>query len=752
MDEVKSKRGEPIAKYLHGLWLHAARYQSYSWKVRVAARAILILFFLLVFPMREAHSLGDGLCHYWGVLVGISDFCNPNIHDLTYAADDVIALHDLLVQDERWSDSRLTVLTNSQASKAAVENALVSMAASSDSDDVCLIFFSGHGGQANTDLPPYDEGDGVDEYIPCWDTNLQDYSADILDDELGNLLGQIKGKKVVLLDTCFSGGHIKSSSKAIGQEKREAAVTTKFLSKPFEYGTGMNEKDDGFVRDLVRYLPEVKDAHDQSDIVVLTACDDDEVSYETPAFGHGEFTYFLLLGLQSYDANGNGQVSVGESFAYLDPALRAYNPTVTPQKYDSIVEEVDIVQQITNNRMTVIGHGDFNWVYPFNTHFKKRRAEYIYSPSQLGPAGDITGLKLFVAQPPCMPLGSCAVRMTCTNISSYSAPPEWTSGEWTTVYSGIMTITESGPVSFPFSAPFHYDGTRNVIIDFSFSNPIWYNCGTFFGSYSEQYTMIYHARDDDTYGEPTTWAGISPPPVRDENPPDAAGSYLDVELEFAAPGTVLSSVPQITAVTSTATTLPVPDIPIQLNLSAVSPDGTPLQYQFYYKAGYGTPEWDTTVWQIVQSWGPVEGATYYLPSGNCYLVGHVVPSGETWETGDPQGGFNVISSGPVRITNVFSDLTGQPAPGQVIRFTVDAVGPQNVALQYRFCYRAGYGTPNWDTSTWQVVQDWSAANSAAYTFGVSGNYFLLGQVIAQGEIWEEGDLQGGFNVVVRRAP
>jgi len=34
---------------------------------------------------------------------------------------------------------------------------------------------------------------------------------------------------------------------------------------------------------------------------------------------------------------------------------------------------------------------------------------------------------------------------------------------------------------------------------------------------------------------------------------------------------------------------------------------------------------------------------YSLPSPeNYYLVGHAVPMGETWETGDLQGGFNII--------------------------------------------------------------------------------------------------------------
>ena len=295
----------------------------------------------------------------------------------------------------------------------------------------------------------------------------------------------------------------------------------------------MTRKGDGFASDLVDGLTALKDVKDQTDIIVLTASDDDETSYEGLEFRHGNFTYFLLLGLKSKGANSNGDVSAEESFAYLQPVLREYtNFTVTPQKYDGTSDETDLLQP-TADRLVFVGSGDFTWQYPFNTYFQKRRAESIYTPSQLGRGGHIKALKIFVEEKPLMPLKNCTIRMKHTTDNEYSASPQWTSSGWKTVYAGTKTIDDLGPVLFNLSAPFHYDGVRNLLIDFSFSNLSYEDNGLFYGSYSDTYTLIYHSRDDDTYGEPTTWAGTSPQPTRDENPPDA-GSYIDLELEFYA--------------------------------------------------------------------------------------------------------------------------------------------------------------------------------------------------------------------------
>ena len=477
----------------------------------------------------QAASAGDGITRYWGVFVGISDY--QTISDLDFSADDAASIYNLFLQDPRWDAQRMTLLRNSQASRTAVESAITAMASSSDDDDICLFFFSGHGGQAGVDFVPSDESDGKDEYLACWDSNDSDYTGDFVDDDMGDTLGRISGTTVVMLDACFSGGFIKAVSSQTASGKTQTSRNIKFTRKPFEQHAAKTRKGDGFASDLVDGIAALKDVNDQSDIIVLTASDDDETSSESSEFRQGEFTYFLLLGLKSNDANSNGYVSAEESFAYLKPSLREYtNSTVAPQKYDDASGETDLLQP-TAERLVFIGSGDFSWKYPFNTYFQKRRAEYIYIQSQLGQGGHIKALKIFVEEQPLMPIKNCTIRMKHTTDSEYGTSPQWTSSGWTTVFAETKTIDDIGPVPFNLSTPFHYDGVRNLLIDFSFSNSSYEDKGLFYGSYSDTYSMIYHSRDDDNYGEPTTWAGTFPQPTRDENTPDA-GSYLDLELEF----------------------------------------------------------------------------------------------------------------------------------------------------------------------------------------------------------------------------
>ena len=489
---------------------------------------------IYIFVAAQPVLAGDGITRYWGVFVGISDYQTQS--DLNFSADDATSIYNLLLHDSRWDASRMTLLRNSQASRAGIDNAITAMASLSDDDDINLFFFSGHGGQANDDFIPFDELDAKDEYLGCWDSNNFDYNGDFLDDDMGEILGQIRGTTVVMLDTCFSGGHIKATSSKSTSGKTHTSQNIKFIIKPFEQQTGITRKGDGFASDLVDGVSALKDADDLLNIIVLTASDDDELSYESPELQQGIFTYFLMLGLKTNDVNNNGHVSAEESFEYLQPEIKEYtNTTFTPQKYDGISGEIDLLRP-TAERLVFIGSGDFPWLYPFNTYYQKRRAEYIYTQSQLGRKGYIRSLKIFVEEKPLMPLKNCTIRMKHTTESEYGTSPQWTSSGWTTVYAGTKTIDGLGPAPFILSTPFYYDGIRNLIIDFSFSNSSYEDNGWFWGTFSDTYSMIYHDRDDANYGEPTTWTGTSPPPTRDENPPDAAGSYLDLELEFYAQG------------------------------------------------------------------------------------------------------------------------------------------------------------------------------------------------------------------------
>ena len=78
-------------------------------------------------------------------------------------------------------------------------------------------------------------------------------------------------------------------------------------------------------------------------------------------------------------------------------------------------------------------------------------------------------------------------------------------------------------------------------------------------------------------------------------------------------------------------------------MHAAGPGGAILQFQFYYKSGYGLEVWNRNKWQVVKEWSADNWVEYALPAaGNYYVVGHVVAEGETWRKGDPQGGFTVV--------------------------------------------------------------------------------------------------------------
>jgi len=224
----------------------------------ITALIITCFLFCTVVPV----SAGDGISRYWAVIVGISDY--QNINDLKYADNDSTSFYNLLIQDSRWEESRMTLLENSQASRAAIENAITIMAENSDEDDIVLFFFSGHGGQANEDFIPLDETDGMDEYLVCWDSTTFDYSGDITDDDLGEVLSGIGGTTIVLIDACFSGGHLKTVSQKSDSIGIQELQEIKFVKKPFEQQAGTGRTGDGFASDLFNRFSALKDAGDQA--------------------------------------------------------------------------------------------------------------------------------------------------------------------------------------------------------------------------------------------------------------------------------------------------------------------------------------------------------------------------------------------------------------------------------------------------------------------------------------------------------
>jgi hypothetical protein len=261
---------------------------------------ILIGLSLLLTPLPSGASLGPEAPEattYYGVIVGVADY--PGGGDLLFTDDDAREIRDALLRYGNWEEANIQLLLDSAATKSAIQAAIEQIGAVADADDVVLFFFSGHG-TIGSDIAPLDETDGVDEYLCSYGSITSQF---IRDDELSLWLGELPTTNVVvILDTCYSGGHVKLQGR-----------TAKSLP-----GTpvGVVRKGDGFAADLTQRIAP-KDVDDNPGCVVLTASDDDELSYELFLLRNGLFSFSVIRGLERYwDRDGNGELSAEELFVY----------------------------------------------------------------------------------------------------------------------------------------------------------------------------------------------------------------------------------------------------------------------------------------------------------------------------------------------------------------------------------------------------------------------------------------------------
>ena len=175
-----------------------------------------------------------------------------------------------------------------------------------------------------------------------------------------------------------------------------------------------------------------------------------------------------------------------------------------------------------------IGTGFNSWGYPLHTEYHDARTQVIYTQDELGEACTLNSLALEVTSPPGQTLENWTIRMKHTMMSEYSASPEWESSDWTVVYQGDEPAGTTGWRTFEFSTPFEYDGTNNLLVDFSFNNTSYRTEGQCRAIVTSTYRSITYASDSKD-SDPLNWSGTAPAPVRSQN-------VLNVVLGTSSPG------------------------------------------------------------------------------------------------------------------------------------------------------------------------------------------------------------------------
>jgi uncharacterized caspase-like protein len=149
-----------------------------------------------------------------------------------------------------------------------------------DEDDVVLIFFSFHGSHKK-DTIPFDEPNNMDGFLVTFDFEHEILENGILDDEFGLALDNIPSRNVVVIvESCHAGEMIDGSEDLCGDGR-----------------------------------------------VVLTSCNEEELSFFLYRRVIGLFPYYIFKGMSGFaDRNHNGWISAEElyQYAYVRTLVQSY--------------------------------------------------------------------------------------------------------------------------------------------------------------------------------------------------------------------------------------------------------------------------------------------------------------------------------------------------------------------------------------------------------------------------------------------
>jgi len=238
--------------------------------------------------------------------IGVGEFKDETVTRLPICPNDAKGFVQKLKQTYGTDvDFKSYILTNENATKNKIQSFLNSAIFSYiDKDTDVFIFFSGHGTQIPDD--DGDEEDGLDEALVPYDySNANPYNTLIKDDDLYlyyQKIGEHSKRTFVIIDSCFSGGTMKSS------------VLTKGFNIPLVTKTLGGSNRDGMES-------EIKNPSDN--FLFLSAARGDQEAYAN--FGNLSYSLFTHIFVkvlnQTADQNSDGQISPDELLKAVDRTM-----------------------------------------------------------------------------------------------------------------------------------------------------------------------------------------------------------------------------------------------------------------------------------------------------------------------------------------------------------------------------------------------------------------------------------------------
>lgn len=273
----------------------------------------------------------------YAILIGIDSYDSKSgFSPLNYAANDAIALKNLLIQKCGFPAKNVKILINKEASREKILNALDDYSKEGISENSqLLVFFAGHGTTTGRNsnkrrgfLVPVD---GDEEKL---------VSTAISMEELRNQSESFKSKHVLfLVDACYGG--LAQSREGKGQ-----------FSKAF-----------------------IKNVWSQKGSEIITAGSADETVLEAAEWQHSAFTKVLLDGIEKEEAdtNNDGVLVTSELYGYIKQRVPYYaqqkGGKQTPQLDKFTVEGGTFLLELTPNALSI---GKIQNLVPEEKDIKKK--------------------------------------------------------------------------------------------------------------------------------------------------------------------------------------------------------------------------------------------------------------------------------------------------------------------------------------------------------------------------------------------
>lgn len=259
------------------------------------------------------------------VLIGINRYRIPGA-DLRGCVNDVNNIRAVLLEYFGFRERDITMLTDSAATKKAMQAAIDQLVAKAKPGDVLYLHYSGHG--SNVPDQDGDEADRRDEILCPTDLDWKD---PLTDDWLRTTIDRIAPgvSLTMVMDCCHSGTNTRVGPPA------DAPVIQRYLPNPWdimavESGRRLRGKTaSGLRRSLFSRRKKSDLVNADIPEMLLTGCRDDQTSADAYINGgyNGALTYYLAETLRA----AGGKLSYRDLHARALEALKRARFEQTPQ-------------------------------------------------------------------------------------------------------------------------------------------------------------------------------------------------------------------------------------------------------------------------------------------------------------------------------------------------------------------------------------------------------------------------------------